>query len=936
MTIGAEIANAYVALTVKMPGVKGDIERALGGSDARGAAERGGSLIGSTVAGAVGGAVAAVTGKAISAVMGSIDGAIKRVDTLNSFPKIMKNLGYSSDDAQKSIAKMSDKLAGLPTSLDQMAGVTQQLAPLTGGLDQATNLSLALNNALLAGGKSTVIQANAMDQYVQMLAVGKVDMAAWRSLQTAMPGQLDQIAKSMLGATANSSDLYAAMQSGGVTFDQFNQAILDLDKNGLAGYASFAAQAKDATTGIGTAQENLTTAITRGLGNLIQKFQPQITGLLTGVTQAVNDGFKGLTGAVDWVNQNKDWLAPLALGIGVVTAGFTAMGAASAVAAAGGLTKWLLATKAGAAAQAAFNLVMNANPIMLIVTAIGALVAGLVYFFTQTETGKKIWAEFSRFLGEAWANISAAAQWAWENVLKPVFEGIGAVVTWIYQNVISPIFTLIVNYFRFWGAVAVWLWENAISPAFAAIGAVFNWIWSTIIQPIVGLIALEIQGLGVIFGWLYENAIRPAWEGIQAAIGAVWSWLDQNVFPVLRTAIDLVGQAFANTAKSIGVAWDGIKKAAAIPINFILDVVWNNGLRSFWNDMVDGLGLSDMKLPKANLIQFASGGVLPGYTPGRDVHQFWSPTAGGLALSGGEAIMRPEFTRAVGGPAGVARLNAMARSGMLAFKDGGVLGEFGNFASDVIDNLRKAGDFVSGMIMDPIGTVQRTVIDGLLRPLLGGAGDNIFARTVGQLPINLMQQMAKLFQSKGVGQGTEGMGWEAMWALVQRFIPGATLNDALRPAGTQTATGSLSYHSLGRAIDIGPATMDTFNAALRLFPNARELIFSPAGDRQLYNGQPYFWTGINRDMHWDHVHIAMANGGVVPEMGKAKLYDQGGWLPHGGVAVNRSGRPEAVLDPEQSAALRRRGETNITVQALPGMTPQEQAELIVRELRWNR
>ena len=41
------------------------------------------------------------------------------------------------------------------------------------------------------------------------------------------------------------------------------------------------------------------------------------------------------------------------------------------------------------------------NPIMLIVTAVGALVAGLVYFFTQTELGQAIWAEFTRFLGEA-------------------------------------------------------------------------------------------------------------------------------------------------------------------------------------------------------------------------------------------------------------------------------------------------------------------------------------------------------------------------------------------------------------------------------------------------------------------------------------------------------------------------------------------------------
>ena len=66
----------------------------------------------------------------------------------------------------------------------------------------------------------------------------------------------------------------------------------------------------------------------------------------------------------------------------------------------------------------------------------------------------------------------------------------------------------------------------------------------------------------------------------------------------------------------------------------------------------------------------AAGGVLPGWTPGRDVHDFYSPTAGRLSLSGGEAIMRPEWTRAVGGPKAVAAMNRAAISGQ-HFASGG-------------------------------------------------------------------------------------------------------------------------------------------------------------------------------------------------------------------------------------------------------------------------
>lgn len=61
----------------------------------------------------------------------------------------------------------------------------------------------------------------------------------------------------------------------------------------------------------------------------------------------------------------------------------------------------------------------------------------------------------------------------------------------------------------------------------------------------------------------------------------------------------------------------------------------------------------------------ATGGVLPGYTPGRDVHEFYSPTGGRLGLSGGEAVMRPEWTRAVGTDY-INAANAAARAGGLA------------------------------------------------------------------------------------------------------------------------------------------------------------------------------------------------------------------------------------------------------------------------------
>lgn len=696
-------------------------------------------------------------------------------------------------------------------------------------------------------------------------------------------------------------------------------------------------------TGIGAALPSIVEML-GSFARIIAEVLPTVTPIVVGLVDVIGKGLAGALQAIGPV------LGPLVITVGAGVLAFKAWGAAIMI--------WQGITKGAAAVQLAFNAVMNANPIMLIVTAITALVAGLVYFFTQTELGQAIWAEFTRFLGEAWANIMGFFTAAWENVIQPVFQAIGDIAVWLYETILKPVFDgigaavswvagaiglavdLVVNYFRFWGAMATWLWENVVQPVFkaigdifnwiwtnvispvigwivdyvnllglgfrilweqyvqpvfAAIGEVFNWIWTNIISPIVGYITASINGLGIIFGWLYENAIKPAWDGISGAISNAWNWIRDNVFAPFGVGIDAIGKAFEATAGAVAKAWEGIKQAAAAPINFVLDTIWNNGLRSFWNDLVHELKLDDMALPKAPLVKFAEGGVMPGYTPGRDVHQFWSPTAGGLALSGGEAIMRPEFTRLVGGAAGVDALNAAARAGKLPFGDGP-----GTFAGDVWDTITRAASMAWEFLTNPGQAIQKHVIDGIIKPM--ASGENIFGRTIAGLAGNTLKGLAGMFPSASSVSGGAGMGWEAMWKIVQAGVPGAVLTSAARP-GAVTANGGQSYHALGRAIDLIPASMATFDAVAKLFPNASELIYSPAGKKQLLNGQPFDgWSDAVRAQHYNHVHLAMANGGVVP-----KLYDDGGWLPHGGIAMNLSGRPEPVFTDEQWGVMRNNG-----------------------------
>ena len=309
-----QLAQAYVQIVPSMKGVGKAIENAFDGPS-KSTGQKAGQSIGSGLSGGFAAKVGAVAGiastvfsKVASVVTGSLNSAISRADQMNNFPKVMKNLGYSSEDAAASIKKISSALDGLPTTSSAMTGMVQQLAPLTSNLDQATNIALAFNNAMLAGGASTMEQENALTQYTQMLSAGKVDMQAWRSIQAAMPGQLNQVAEAMLGAGKNSNDLYEAMKNGSISFDDFNKKVMELNQNGFGKYASFAQQAKDATQGIGTAMENVKNRVAKAVQKVVEAVGVEnIAGAINGFSSQfgkVGDAAASMvTGVKNWLGQ---------------------------------------------------------------------------------------------------------------------------------------------------------------------------------------------------------------------------------------------------------------------------------------------------------------------------------------------------------------------------------------------------------------------------------------------------------------------------------------------------------------------------------------------------------------------------------------------------------------------------------------------------------
>lgn len=222
-----------------------------------------------------------------STIFGNIDAAIKRVDTLSNYSRVMSNLGVGSVQANASVQKLSNKLIGLPTTLDDASGAVQRFTAVNGNISRSTDMFLALNNAILAGGASSEIQKSALEQLSQSYAKGKPDMFEWRSAMTAMPAQMKQVAEAM--GFVNASALGEALRNGRVSMDQFMNTLMQLNTQGINGYQSFEEQAKNATGGIATSIANMRTAIVRCMSEVMNTIgQSNIAGFFTNIAKAIN------------------------------------------------------------------------------------------------------------------------------------------------------------------------------------------------------------------------------------------------------------------------------------------------------------------------------------------------------------------------------------------------------------------------------------------------------------------------------------------------------------------------------------------------------------------------------------------------------------------------------------------------------------------------
>lgn len=298
---------------------------------------------------------------------------------------------------------------------------------------------------------------------------------------------------------------------------------------------------------------------------------------------------------------------------------------------------WATVTGAVTKAFGALNAVLMANPIVLIVTAIAAVIAILVVLYTKCEgfrnfvnsvasaiVGfvKNAASAIAGFFKNLWATIqgiwSAVSGWFKSKVIDPLVNFFAPIVQWI-----SGFFQgcwIIIQ--AVWAAVSGWFKTNVIDPVVnfftpipGIIGGFFSGLWTSIqsiwatvsgwfnlnvIQPLVNFFAPIVESIGGFFANLWAS-ICSIWQ-------AAGTWFSENV----TTPINNAFQAIGDFVKGI---FNGLIGLVEGMINRIIGAV--NGFIGGFNDVV-GWGASFIgvdweglaAIPEVSLPRLAKGGIV--------------------------------------------------------------------------------------------------------------------------------------------------------------------------------------------------------------------------------------------------------------------------------------------------------------------------------------
>jgi tape measure domain-containing protein len=571
--------------------------------------------VGTVAMGSFIGAIGAtVVGKAFSLITNNVQGAITRIDTLTNATRNFQNMGVKTSVVNTQMNNLKNAINGLPTSLDSaVSGVQLLTSSLNGNMPQSVSVFKALNDGILGFGGTTEQVTNSITQLSQAFSNGKIDAETWNSLiDSGLGPTLNAMAKQM-GITTGA--LKSGLSDGSISVSQFNDALVNLDKNGGGGIASLSKIAQDSTSGIGTSIANAKTAVTRGVADIITAVNNGIKSLdittplgkITGIGsiisqlgtvveqtfraigQAIPQAFSGLSGVISSLvgsgNQIQTLFATILTTISGVlgTMDFSALtNLAQAI---------LPALKSGfqtflgyvtPAIQPLLNAFVNLwNAIQPIVNVIASSLMPVFQIL-------------GAFLGGFVSGVMGALTTAFNvlagvaRVLTPVIQFVGSVI-----QALAPIFVTVAGFI------------GQLMGQFAGFNGVLGVVGKVVSSVFSGIIGFGSRLFGSLSGVF--NNIANGFRIMGSGLGSVGSGISNTFSSIIgfagRMVSGIIG-AVSGVAGRIASHFSGVFGAISRAIGNVTDIGANivngiaQGIRGAWGAVTSAIGaLTDM-IPK--------------------------------------------------------------------------------------------------------------------------------------------------------------------------------------------------------------------------------------------------------------------------------------------------------------------------------------------------
>lgn len=268
-------------------------------------------------------------------------------------------------------------------------------------------------------------------------------------------------------------------------------------------------------------------------------------------------GYKAVLAVIKGIETIRN--ATLAITNGLMLAQFVRTGALTAAEAANAA-----ATMGASGAFGIFNAVLSANPIGLIVTAVAALTAALVWFFTQTETGQQIWSSFVEWIKQAWIGIADFFVNLWSSISE------GAIILW--EAVVTAWTAYIESLKAMWTAVVTFF-----SDLWVSIQETASMAWTAITTVVMAIIQPFIDGFMNIWNNI-SDGLTQVWEGIKLIFEGAWEFIKSIFLGAILIIIDLVTGNFDQLGVDLSLIWEGIKNG--------ISMIWE-GIKTYFSGVVD-------------------------------------------------------------------------------------------------------------------------------------------------------------------------------------------------------------------------------------------------------------------------------------------------------------------------------------------------------------